>query len=293
MLNIFDWIRLSRNGSELLATMEYFLENKPDMFPEEKALAGPVSFLSRPCSRCWIYPSSDNQDDSYCKICLKIITLSKKMGHKSNYSMVVWGNVNYLPKQLKSRQGFYASSIMGSYVHDDNHFMLILERYKLKPWIQELLLYHGTELKGLLQIFPTVGDTFRGNMNDIINRAIHQDSRYPMNVLRIRFFPNAFQLFVPHERDNAGILTFEIKEFLELLQMAFIFRSLLRPEDQNLLRELLNMENNTDGLLQWGRFAGSLEPEARDLLNSWSIRQWSKNQITLLYELREYVEYTF
>lgn len=291
MLSIFDWIRRSRNGAELLATLEYFRERKPDLFPEEKAIAGPVTFLSSPCNRCWIYPCCGDQGVMYCKTCLEVITASKTMGGKSRHAIVVWGHVNLLPKQLKSGKGFYASKILGSYVHDDQHFMLILERYKLKPWIQELLLYHGAELKGLLQIFPTMGQTSRGNMNDIINRAIHQDARFPMNQLRIRFFSHPFQLFAPHKREDDGILTFEVMEFLELLQMAFIFRSLLRPEDQQLLRELIELDSNTDGLFQWGRFSGSLMPEARDMLNSWNIRMWSKHQITLLYELLGYVEY--
>lgn len=291
MLSIYDWIRRSRNGAELLATLKYFRGHKPDLFPEEKALAGPLSFSNRPCSRCWIYPCNGDPGGSYCRICQEVVTASKKMGYKSRYTIVVWGHVNLLPKQLKSGTGFYASKIMGSYVHDDHHFMLLLERYKLKPWIQELLLYHGAELKGLLQIFPTTGETNRGNMNDIINRAIHQDARFPMNQLRIRFFSKPFQLLAPHKREDAGILTFDVMEFLELLQMAFIFRSLLRPEDQQLLRELINLESTTDGRFQWGRFTGSLKPEAREMVNTWNISMWSKHQITLLYELLEYVEY--
>ncbi|MBF0235438.1 MAG: hypothetical protein HQK65_20740 [Desulfamplus sp.] len=292
MLSIFDWIRRSRNGAELLATLEYFKEHKPDLFPEEKAVAGPLTFLERPCDRCWIYPSRADQKEIYCKTCQQIVMISKTRGYKSRHAVVVWGYVNQLPKYLESGKGFYSSNILGSYVHDENHFMLILERYKVKPWVQELLLYHGAELKGLLQIFPTIPDTKRGNMNDIINRAVHQDSRYPMAHLRIRFFSNAFQIFVPHKRDDAGLLTFEVREFLELLQMAFIFRSLLRPEDQQLLRELIDIDNITDRRFQWARFAGSLHPEARDMLNSWNIPLWPENKITLLYELLDYVEYS-
>ncbi|SLM27611.1 hypothetical protein MTBBW1_1040068 [Desulfamplus magnetovallimortis] len=293
MLNTFDWIRRSRSGAELMATLNYFRKCKPDLFPEEKSLANAVTLFDVPCSRCWIYPCEDPDGEAYCRICKKIVTASRKMGHRSRHSVVVWGYVNQIPKNLESGKGFYSSDIVGAYVHDDSHFMLVLDRYKIKPWLQELLLYHGADLKGLLQIFPTTGKSAKAEMSDIINRAIHQDSRYPMDTLRVRFFSRPYQVFSPRERDNAGILTFSVMEFLELLQMAFIFRSLLRPEDQDLLRELINLDNITDGRFQWSRFAATLKPEARDMLNSWNIRTWSENQIILLYELLDYVEYVF
>ncbi|MBF0199913.1 MAG: hypothetical protein HQK66_01100 [Desulfamplus sp.] len=294
MLSIFDWIRLSDNGAELMATLEYFKENKPDIFPEEKAIAGPVTLMNRPCSRCWIYPCSDNSgtDSIFCKTCHEIVARSRQMGRKSRYASVVWANVNLLPKNLNSRKGFYATSnVFGSYILEPSHFLLVLNRYKIKDWLQELLLYHGGSIKGLLQIFPTCGSTNRGNMNDILARAIQQDARFPMNMLRVRFFSSPFQLFAAHKREKSGMLTFEIMEFLDLLQMAFIYRSLLRPEDQQLVKELISLENPNERRFQWGRFSGSLKPEARDMLDSWNIPMWTKHQIILLYELMEYVEY--
>jgi len=204
----------------------------------------------------------------------------------------VWGHVNHLPRQLQSKTGFYGSNILGSHVYDDQRFLLIMHRLRLKAWIQELLMYHGTDLRGLLQIFPTTGQTRRGSMEDIICRAMHYDARFPMNLLRIRFFPDPYQLFAPHAREEKGQLTFEVTQFLKLLEMAFIFRSLLRPEEQGMLLKLIKLCNTAKEQFTWGRLMGYLSSEAKDMLNTWKFRHWSRNQVTLLYELMDYVEYT-
>jgi hypothetical protein len=291
MLSVFDWIRQSRTGAELLATLEYFQDHSSDLFPEHKAIGPPVYLADRPCKRCWLYPRQDNQSKGYCRTCLKIVSRAKQLGRQSRQTVVVWGHVNSLPKQMQSKTGFYGSHILRLYVQDTQHFLLVMFRRKLKVWIRELLFYHGTDLKGLLQIFPTTGVTQQGNMADIIGRAIHQDARFPMDLLRIRFFSSTYQLFSPHVRERKGLLTFEVTEFLRLLEIAFIFRSLLRPEEQQMLREFTNINNNSEKQFLWGRLTGCLTREARDMLNAWKFRQWSQNQVVLLYELIDYVEY--
>ena len=292
MLSTFDLIRQSRTGAELLATLQYFQNHSSDLSQTQKAISGPISLFNRPCKRCWFYHCHDNQKLLYCKTCLAIIARAKMLGHQSRQAIVVWGHVASLPKQLESKTGFYSSNIQGSYIHDAQHFMIVMNRFKLKPWIQELLIYHGTDIKGLLQIFPTTGQIKRGTMGDIICRAIHQDSRFPMDMLRIRFFSNSYQLFTPHVREQKGLLTFEVRNFLKLLEMASIFRSLLLPEDQQILRDLTNVKNKSEEQFLWGRITGYLSSEAKDMLNAWKFRQWSKNQIVLLYELLDYVKYT-
>lgn len=292
MLSIFDWIRQSRTGAELLATLQYFQTHSSELSQTNEAISGPISLFNRPCKRCWLYPCHDNPKLLYCKTCLAIIARAKMLGHQSRQAIVIWGHVASLPKQLESKTGFYSSHIHGSYIHDAQHFMIVMRRLKLKPWIQELLIYHGTDIKGLLQIFPTTGHTNRGTMGDIICRAIHQDSRFPMDMLRIRFFSKSYQLFIPHAREQKGLLTFEVRDFLKLLEMASIFRSLLLPQDQQILRDLTNVKNKSEEQFLWGRLTGYLSSEAKDMLNAWKFRQWSKNQIILLYELLDYVKYT-
>lgn len=317
MLNIYDWIRRSVSGSELIATLKYSATD-PDIFPENRKIGPPLSGLERPCQRCWIYPcmitedpekSEDGPDrivrslrrrvykpsvgvyHNYCRSCQAIVEKARTLGNISYHAIVIWGFVNKLPGQLQRKQGFYADKLIGAYIHDDRHFLLTIGRRELKLWLRELLLYDGTSLKGLIQIMPTVGDGKRGTMGEVLARAAHQETRFPMDMIRVRFFSNPLQIFSPHTRDKEGLLTFEVGEFLRLLEMAEIFRALLRPEEQKALHELIGLNSRREEQFYWGRFMGHLGQKAKDMLNAWKIRQWPDNQIKLLYELVGYVSY--
>jgi hypothetical protein len=216
---------------------------------------------------------------------------ARRLGDLPRQSIVIWGFVNRLPKQLAQGEGFHDSDILAAYVHDQNHFLLMMRRRQLKLWLQELLLYHGAELKGLIQILPTTGASGGIDMADVLGRAIHQEGRFAMDQLRARFFSAPHQLFKAHTRERQGILTFEAAEFLSLLEMAAIFRTLLFPDAQNMLYELLNLDDPSEEQFYWGRFWGYLSPEAKDMLNAWRIRHWPKPRIRLLYELVNYVAF--
>jgi len=290
MLSGFDWLRRSRTGAELLATV-YHLERTPELFAQEE-LGSPHSALGGPCRRCWIYPrslSSKGKPLRYCKTCRTILAHAYWLGHKSRQSVVIWALVNRLPKQLESGTGFSGSHLFGTYVHDQNHFLVVMHRRGLKPWLQELVIYHGPALKGLIQVLPTAGTGKGVSMADILCRAAYQEARFAMDQLRVRFFSAPYQLLVPHERERRGLLTFEVSEFLSLLEMAAVFRTLLRPEAQQALHELLNLDDAGEGQFYWGRFLSYLSPEAKDMLSAWRIRQWPKHRIRLLYELVRYV----
>lgn len=292
MLNAFDWLRRSRTGAELLATLE-FLEEKPDLFDEEE-IGPPHSALSGPCQRCWVYPrapSPHRGTSRYCKSCGAILARTNRLGYLSRWSIVIWGVVNRLPKQLESGEGFHDSRILGAYVHDQNHFLLMMRRQELKTWFRELAIYHGPDLRGLVQILPTTGVGRGVSMGDVLCRAFHHEARFSMDRLRVRFFSAPYQLLKPHTRDQQGLLTFEASEFLSLLEMAAVFRTLLRPEAQRALQELLNLDDASEEQFYWGRFLGYLSPEAKDMLSAWRIRQWPRDRIKLLYELVNYVAF--
>ena len=73
-------------------------------------------------------------------------------------SVVVWGFVNRLPRPDRAAAGFGGGEHPRPCMsQDDRHFLLMLSHDELKPWLQDLVLYYGAELKGLLQIFPTTG----------------------------------------------------------------------------------------------------------------------------------------
>ena len=301
MLNGFDWLRRSRTGAELLSTLRY-LATKPALPSDEGG--PPHSALDGPCRRCWIYPRvptsrRDLPDETifdwraapYCPVCSAVMAGASRLGGVSRRSIAVWAHVNRLPRQLQPGGQWHDCRVLGSYIHGDNHFLLMMERRELKPWLRELVLYHGPELKGLLQVLPTTGGTRGPAMSDLLCRAHHQEGRFALDQLRVRFFSAPYQLLIPHERDKKGMLTFEITDFIGLLEMASVFRTLLRPEAQEALRALLDLSDPQEEQFYWGRFLGYLSPESRDMLHAWRIRQWPKGRIQLLYELVEYVSF--
>ena len=94
----------------------------------------------------------------------------------------------------------------------------------------------------------------------------------------------------PHQRDQQQGRTFEVSEFVGLLQMAEVFRLLLHPHEQQELLALLTRDDGDGAAFYWGRFLGLLDPRARDMLVAWGIRTWPQTRIRLLDELRKYVD---
>ena len=291
MLTSFDWLRRSRTGAELLATLEY-LAVTPDLFAQE-ALGPPHSALNGLCRRCWLYPrlAEAEPEALYCRPCQAILVRARKLGVTSRQALVVWGWVNRLPKQLRERQGFYAGHVLASYVQDEHHFLLMIRQRELKPWLQELVLYHGADLKGLLQVLPTMGAGEETGMGDILSRVIHREADFSLDRLRVRFFSAAYQVIRLPARNQEGILTFEVAEFMSLMEMTAVFRTLLRPEEQQALKQLLEIDDPSEQQFYWGRFLGYVNQEVKDMLNAWQIRYWPKSRVKLLYELVAYVAF--
>lgn len=290
MLNGFDWLRLSRSGAELLATLKC-LETMPVLFDDQAKPGPPFSALTGPCQRCWLYPClvDYSPNEPFCQTCATILAETRRLGDTSRQSIVIWGFVNRLPRQLRSGEGFYNDHVFGTYIHSERRFLLMMPKRVLKPWVQELVLYHGSDLTGLVQIVPTVGLDGTFSMGDILCRVIQRETDFAMDRLRVQFYASSYQVIRPRARDQEGILTFEISEFLSLLEMASVFRTILQPEEQQALQQLLTIEDAAEAQFYWGRFLGYLNKEAKDMLSAWKIRGWSKSRVKLLYELLEYV----
>ena len=287
MLTPFDRLRLCRTGAELLAVLRLIIE-KPELLEAE---VGAVhSAIGGPCQRCWVYarPQAHNK---YCEFCYIVDQRTKKLGHASRQCLVVWGYVNHLPRHLESRTGFYENEVMGAYAFDARHFLLILKRYNLKTWLQDVVLYHGLDLKGLIQIFPTMGDMNIMNMGEAVAQIAQREANYSVDRLRVQFYATPAQIRNFRNRNRQGQLTFDISEFLRLLELAAVFRTLLRPDQQQMLYELLQLDEAGEGQFYWGRFLGQINQETRDMLNAWQVRRWPRERVDLLYELIEYVAF--
>jgi hypothetical protein len=284
MLNIFDWLRRCESGAELLATLRYFAK-PPKSASDELEMGAPVSALNGPCRRCCLYGRAQ---DEYCRFCAAVIEHARRLTHTSRISVVVWGLVNQMPKQVRDEEGGASPHLLGSYVYDPNRFLVMMYRRKLKAWLQDMLLYHGAELRGLVQIFPTVGFGGKLNMGEILCYASHYEPRLPPARLTAQFYSSPFQFLNPRFRDRQGLLTFDLAEFLSLLEMAEVFRAKLYPAEQRQLQELLDLKDPKEEQFYWGRYLGQLNQDAKDMLAAWRIRQWPKARIKLLYELIEY-----
>ncbi len=292
MQTFFNWVRHCRSGAELIAVLR-LIHQSPDLFQKMGKIGPPFLLTHTPCQRCHFYPCENQTNARHCKACQSILTLARHLGNLSNASVVAWGFVNYIPSQidpdaLVDRKHFY-----GVYIQDDHHFLVVMHRLRLMEWIREILIYQGADIKGFIQILQTTGNSIRGTMGDILCRAVHHENRFPMDLLRIRFYPKAYQIFRPVQREKEGVLTFEISEFLNLMEMASIFKSLLNPESQKNLLQLTQLQNEKEKHFYWGRFMGFLSDEGKDMVNSWNIRQWPSARVELLYDLLAYVRYSY
>lgn len=301
MLNRFDWLRRCRTGAELLATLDYLsrdewqvtddvsLATRHASLATAVELGPPPSALDGPCLRCWVYPCAPTKPNArYCPTCQTILDGAWRRRALATRTVVVWGFVNQVPPQMRAAIDLNTTYLTARYIHDEQHFLTLLRYRELQPWLQELALYHGGVLKGLLQVCPTTGGR-DSHMGELLCRMVHNEARFPTDRLRIRFFASPHQVYDPHLYDRMGILTFDLAEFLRMLDMAVVFRTLLKPEEQRILYELLKNEDPSEEQFYWGRLLGCLTRQAKDMLNAWRIRQWSKPQVDLLYELVEYV----
>lgn len=287
MLEPFDWLRLCATGSELLATLRTLVA-APEALPEEPDPGPPFTALHWPCRRCRLYPPAEG---GYCPFCRTIIEQSRELGGVARRSLLIWGYVNALPDFFWNPQTL-AEATPVFYRHDAQHFLIFLQRFDLKEWLRDMLLTGGHKTQGLLQCFPTVGPARTGNMGETLCRVVQQESRYPLDRLRVRFFSTPYQVITPSQREKMGLLTFEAGEFMHLLDAAAIFRNLIQPREQAIINQILNMDNPREERFYWGRLYGHLDQKAKDMLESWGIREWPKNRVRILYELIDYVPYT-
>lgn len=304
MLSPFDWLRRSRSGVELLATLRVLerlnqrVASEPDVGIDASGaasrladlqLAPPHTGLTGPCLRCWTYaPAQTSRSQAFCPVCQAVLSAAPRLDQKSRQAILIWGAVNQLPQQLRSASYRSDKRMLGAFCRDEQHFLVALYRRALKGWLQDLLLYDGLELRGVLHIFPTLGSAgYR--MDEMLCQVVYQETRFGRDRLRVRFFPTAKHLMQVHKFEKQGVVSFDVAEFVNLLESASVFRALLLPEEQETLREVLAVKDPNEAQFYWGRFLGMITPEAKDMLTAWKVRQWSPAQRDLFFQLLEYV----
>ncbi len=285
-----DWLLRCKTGAELLATLQ-ILDADPGFFMQQAELGAPHSALGNLCRRCWVFPRITRpRPRLWCAVCQPIMDRTQQLGELSRRSVILWAGVSQLPRHLQTREKFYQYLAGSVYVHDERHFLLVMPKNQLKDWIQETILYEP-DLKGLVQIFPTLGNNQPHSMGDLLARVMYYESGYPMDQFWVQFYTAPYQVLIPRIREREGLLTFEIADFLGLLESAAVFRTLMRPEAQKALYELLTLKDVKEEQFYWGRLLGELTPEAKDMLSAWRIRQWSQPRLKMLYDLMNYVAF--
>ena len=285
MLTQFDWLRLCRSGNDLVATIRYFSTAKIS-YLREMPLGPPPSALRGPCTRCKFY-ARDPASGSFCAVCARIRRLSRHYEALAGESLLIWGRVNKIPSHLRLSRKPNASLV---YLHDENHFLVTLPKKLLKEWFQELILYNAEQLTGLLQIFPSTPGSINLNMGEALCWVAHHEGMGLSRGLMVRIYTTIYDTLKPHVKDRQGVLTFEVADFLSLLDLAQVFRAQLYPQQQrDLFDLLLNVTDAKEEECYWGRFLGELSQVAKDMLTAYQIRNWPKERIRLLSSLLDYV----
>lgn len=294
MRSSFDWLRLAFTGAELLATLRLIADEPAALRGE--GLGAPLSALDGPCERCWTYARLPN--DTHCAPCRAILDRRRTYAKLSRAVVLIWGYVNQTPRALRQLnlavdQAVIADDGRASYIAGDKRFLQVLPRRDLQSWLHDLLLYDGGSVTGLLQIFPTTGVARGLCMNDLVCRVVNRETTLGLDQLRVRFYGAPHHVMIHYTLEQEGLLTFKAADFLGMLEMAVIFRQMLHPREQDMLRELLTTDDLNQEQFYWGRFLGMLRQEVRDMLHAWQVRQWSKEQVNLFYTLLRYVYVDF
>jgi hypothetical protein len=286
MQNAYDWMQICRSGSELIATLDLLADepNLPEIIAKEDCLGSPQTAYDGPCFRCRYYSRLPN--DHYCYFCNHVMVREKILKSFARHSVALWFFVNFPPKKLPA-----TGQEVFSYILDDNHFLCCTNRWNLKSFLQEIMLIQGPDWLGVIQIFPVFqgGDTL--TMSDLLSSALFDEKSIVQDRLYIKFFASPFQIVHKREREREGKLIFEAVNFVGYLEMAEIFRRGLYLEEQDRLRQLLEVEDPSEKQFYWGRFLTQVRPEAQDFLDSWNIKNWTSTQVSLFYELLDFVKY--
>jgi len=286
MQHAFDWIRISRTGSELVSTLDLLTDEPdlPEIMVKEDCLGEPQTAFHGFCLRCRFY--TRNEDSDYCYFCNHVMVRDDSTRPFARHAVVLWCFVNKTPKKLPIVPFDFFYNIV-----DTNRMICSVNRWHLKEFLQELTLFQGPEWLGVIQIFPVFRGGETTTMSDILCSAIFDEKNMLQDRLYIKFYASPYQFVHRKDRERSGKLIFEASEFIGYLEMAEIFKRGLYLEEQDRLQEVLNIADPSEKQFYWGRFLAQIRPEARDFLDSWNMRKWTSAQVSLFYELLDFAKF--
>lgn len=294
MLSTFDWLRRSRSGPELLATLSLLatgeLKQPLKAMVESKLMGPPLTLFERPCQRCWVYPPVSLEPPWLCRTCRQIVDAADN-GHFKQVciqSVVVWGTVNRHPKILDARH-LAVVPVFGQFSPDENHFLIVVYQKDLLTWLKELALYDSSRVSGVLQVFPTIRSGANAGFSQLFTLAAALQDSSPSRDLRVLLNPRPSYLLDSQMRKTLTDRNLALAEAIQMLEMVRAIRSLFGPVEQEHLMSLARMPAGQEQQFYWGRFMGNLSSEARDFIETWQLRHWPVERLKLLYDLKPFM----
>ncbi len=299
MLAISDWMRLSRHGADLLATL-FVLQSQPEELARLR-LGPPHSASAQLCRRCWVYHTLA-ETAVLCPVCASIQMAVRRFYTTTQHTVIVRGHVNLIPAPLRTAcadPGVAISAFSPGlktaavYLQDQTHFWALLKKYDLQGWLQNLVFHHGSELTGDLQIFTTMGSAKPGAiMGDILLGAENMESnRVRQEGLHVRFYPKSGYLLLPPAKAEPLSHACPVTDFIAFLELAHLFRKLFRPDEQSQILELLQLKEVRERKFFWGRLLGRISAQASELLERWQVIAWPPQKIKVFEDLLTYVPF--
>lgn len=284
MLALFDYICRCKTGSELYGALK--IKNQIKQHLDDQNIGVPCTAVYGPCQRCWIYDC--NVGEEYCPLCNSILEHSQ--GHNLVFQDItlIWYDFDLFPTSIEK---ILPEDHIGFIPLNYRSGLIMCMRSSIQNWLRSLTLKYGSLIKGLLQIFPTMGQGNIVGMGDILSTAKSQSKSLQFNNLWVRFYPEAWQLLDTKRREELGILTFEISDFISLIEKSKIYKEVIPNRFRNDIFELITKQDIDSESYYWGKLKRSLNKKAIDLIDSWKLKNWDKNKVELLYELSNYTTY--
>lgn len=226
----------------------------------------------------------------HCPMCRSVLSTAAwvRKNDQAKQTVIVWGYVNRLPQDLTTGSYRADKRMRGTVVCDSHRFLVALNRRSLHHWLRKVLLYDGLEMRGVLSVLSATSAQYH-RAGELLCQVDYQAQRFGFDQLRVRFLPTPEHILQGRNLEKQGLITFDAVQFMGMLESAAVFRSVMLPEEQQTLRQVLAIADPNEAQFYWGRFLSMITPEAKDMLTAWKVRQWSPEQRRTFFELVNYV----
>lgn len=292
MLTLSDRLYRCCTGPELLGAVRWFRQHGFHYNSDPLPLPPVRTALSSLCVRCGLdavtADGNRKDEDMFCSFCLDVSKEARQMQRQIRYFFCILGRAKHMPWNLQQRSPVPAYKEIIQLGKE--YFLFMLEKHDVGPWLSELLLEHGEEYQAVLTLFPTTGKS-HPSMGDSLRLARHYTARLPLPVSGTSICLYAHSHHILRSPASEVALTCSLEQFLQYINMAVLFRGHIYPNEQEELRYIL-LEDRDNLRFHYGRLLSRLQPEAREMLDTWAVRQWTKEQVSHFFSILPFARYS-